>query len=239
MAKKSRKRVGFRGWLARLRRTVLVWLGRLALVFLAIIVLAVALYRFVDPPLTYLTFTEKQRLGEISQEWVPLEEMSTEVKQAVVASEDANFCLHWGFDMGAIRDAVEGGAERGASTISQQVVKNAYLWPASRWERKAVEAAITPFVELLWPKTRILEVYLNVAEFGEGVFGIEAAAQKNFGVSADRLTLSQGAALAAVLPNPKARSATEPTQFLRKRASDIAIGVASLEASGRAACFED
>lgn len=239
MAKKSRKRTGFKGWLVRLRRAALLWLGRLALALLVVVLLAVAVYRFVDPPLTYLTFTEKQRLGEISQEWVDLDEISPEMARAVVAAEDANFCLHWGFDMGAIRDAVAGGAERGASTISQQVVKNIYLWPASRWERKAVEAAITPFVELLWPKTRILEVYLNVAEFGEGVFGIEAAAQKNFRTSAAKLTLAQATALAAVLPNPKARSATEPTQFLRQRASDIAIGTASLEASGRAACFED
>lgn len=239
MAKKSRKRTGIRGWLVRLRRAALVWLGRAMLALLALVVLAVAIYRFVDPPLTYLTFTEKRRLGQISQSWVALSDVSPDMARAVVAAEDANFCLHWGFDMGEIRKAVAGGAERGASTISQQVVKNVYLWPASRWERKAAEAVITPIVELLWPKARILEVYLNVAEFGEGVFGIEAAARKNFGTSAARLTLAQGALLAAVLPNPKARSAAAPTQFLKDRAADIAIGAASLEASGRAACFED
>ena len=239
MARKTKKTGGIRGWLKRLRRSVLVWLGRLAMALVGLVLLAVIVYRFVDPPMTYMTFTEERRLGEIAQSWVPMEQISPAAARAVVAAEDANFCLHWGFDMGAIRDAVAEGAERGASTISQQVVKNVYLWPERRWERKALEAAITPFVELIWPKRRILEVYLNVAEFGEGVFGIEAAAQRYFNTSAANLTVAQGAALAAVLPNPKARSATEPTAFLRQRAQDIAIGVASLEATGRDTCFED
>jgi len=141
--------------------------------------------------------------------------------------------------MSAIRSAVAGGAERGASTITQQVVKNTYLWPARRWERKALEAVITPVVELIWPKRRILEVYLNVAEFGEGVFGIEAAARKNFKKSASDLSLEEAALLAAVLPNPQARSVKEPTTFLRERASIIADGAKVLSGDRRAACFED
>lgn len=239
MARKSKKTGGFRDWLKRLRRSILVWLGRLALVLAGLVLLAVIAYRFFDPPMTYLTFTEERRLGSIAHSWVPMEQISASAARAVVAAEDANFCLHWGFDMGAIRDAVAEGAERGASTISQQVVKNVYLWPDRRWERKALEAAITPFVELIWSKRRILEVYMNVAEFGEGVIGVEAAAQRYFNTSAAKLSVAQGAALAAVLPNPKARSVTNPTAFLRQRARDLAIGVASLEATGRSACFED
>src|SRR6056300_1208956 len=152
LAKKTRKTGGFRAWLARLRRSFFLWLGRFLLLCAALIVLAVGVYRFFDPPMTYLTFTEKRRLGEITQTWVPLEDVAPVMQRAVVAAEDANFCLHWGFDMSAIRSAVAGGAERGASTITQQVVKNTYLWPARRWERKALEAVITPVVELIWPK---------------------------------------------------------------------------------------
>jgi len=239
LAKKTRKTGGFRAWLARLRRSSFLWLGRFLLLCAALIVLAVGVYRFFDPPMTYLTFTEKRRLGEISQTWVPLEDVAPVMQRAVVAAEDANFCLHWGFDMSAIRSAVAGGAERGASTITQQVVKNTYLWPARRWERKALEAVITPVVELIWPKRRILEVYLNLAEFGEGVFGIEAAARKNFKKSASDLSLEEAALLAAVLPNPQARSVKEPTTFLRERAAIIADGAKVLAGDRRAACFED
>ena len=103
--------------------------------------------------------------------------------RSVVAAEDANYCLHWGFDMGAIREALEDGAARGASTISQQTVKNTFLWQGRSWFRKALEALLTPVVELVWTKRRLLEVYLNVIEFDEGVFGVEAAAQSYFGGS--------------------------------------------------------
>ena len=159
--------------------------------------------------------------------------------RAAVAAEDANFCLHWGFDMGAIRSAIAEGAGRGASTISQQVVKNVYLWHGRNWGRKALEAAITPLVEAAWPKRRILEVYLNQAEFAEGVFGVEAAARHHFGVGADALSAGQAARLAAVLPDPKRRSAAQPSAALRKRAAAIGDGAATIARDGRAACFED
>lgn len=237
--KKQRNRGGLRAWFRNVRNEVLFWLGRVLLVLAALIVLGVALYRFVDPPLTYLTFTEKRRLDGISQIWVSIEEISPVMQRSAVAAEDANFCLHWGFDMSAIRSAVEGGAERGASTITQQAVKNAYLWPARRWERKALEALITPVVELIWSKRRILEVYLNLAEFGEGIFGVEAASWAYFNKSASQLKGSEAALLAAVLPNPKARSVLEPTSFLRERAASIADGAAVLGSDGRSDCFED
>jgi len=215
------------------------WVWRILLVLLAIVFVLVLIFRFVDPPMTYLAVTEERRLGSISQEWVPIEDIAPVMARSVVAAEDANFCLHWGFDMGAIRRAVEAGADRGASTISQQVVKNVYLWPARRWERKAIEALITPVVELVWPKRRIIEVYLNVAEFGEGVFGVEAAAKKYFGVKARDLNAEQAGLLAAVLPNPKARSVKSPTNFVAQRARSIIDGAATIKADGRAACFED
>jgi monofunctional biosynthetic peptidoglycan transglycosylase len=181
---------------------------------------------------------ESRRLGgEIEREWVPIEEISINLQRAAVAAEDANFCLHWGFDMDAIRDAIAEGAQRGGSTISQQTVKNAFLWHGRSWVRKAMEAAITPVMELIWPKRRVLEVYLNVAEFGEGVFGAEAAARHHFGVSAADLTLRQASLLAAVLPNPQERDASAPSGFVDRRARSIAGGAQTIAADGRDSCF--
>ena len=158
--------------------------------------------------------------------------------RALVAAEDANFCRHWGFDMAAIRDAIAEGSGRGASTLSQQVVKNVYLWHGRSWPRKALEALMTPVVEAFWPKRRIVEVYLNVAEFDAGVFGIEAAARHYFGVSAADLSAVQAARLAAVLPDPKGRSASNPGVAARPRRG-ILDGAATIARDGRAACFED
>jgi len=239
VARKKKSERGLRAWFRRIRRKAMRWVWRIFLVVMAIVTLAVLAFRFIDPPLTYLILTEERRLGSISQQWVPIEEIAPVVARSVVAAEDANFCLHWGFDMAAIRTAVESGAERGASTITQQVVKNVYLWPARRWDRKAIEALVTPVVELVWPKKRIVEVYLNVAEFGEGVFGIEAAATTYFNVKARDLNAEQAALLAAVLPNPKARSVKNPTSFVAERARSIIDGAATIKADGRSSCFED
>jgi monofunctional biosynthetic peptidoglycan transglycosylase len=158
--------------------------------------------------------------------------------RSAVAAEDANFCLHWGFDMAEIRRAVAQGGTRGASTLSQQVVKNVFLWHGRSWGRKALEAMITPVMELVWTKRRILVVYLNVAEFGEGVFGVEAAAQHHFGVSAADLTAAQAARLAAVLPDPKGRDAGKPSRSVRNRAASVADGAETIRVDGRAGCFE-
>ena len=138
----------------------------------------------------------------------------------------------------AIRAAVEEGEGRGASTLSQQVVKNTFLWHGRSYLRKAMEAAITPVIELLWSKQRILEVYLNTAEFAEGVFGVQAAAQHHFGVDAADLSALQAARLAAVLPNPKDRSASEPSSFVRKRTRSILSGAETIDVDGRAGCFQ-
>lgn len=212
------------------------WRGALGLVVFALA--AVALYVVVNPPTTPYMISESRRLGGIDHEWTPLEEIAPEMARSVVAAEDARFCQHWGFDVAAIRAAIDAGGTRGASTISQQVVKNVYLWHGRSWFRKALEAMLTPAVELVWSKRRILEVYLNVAEMGDGVFGVEAAARTQFGVSAADLTADQAARLAAILPDPKGRSAAEPSDWVRARARSIAGGAATIAADGRAACFE-
>lgn len=197
----------------------------------------VAIYAVVPVPTTAYIIGESRRLGGVERDWVPIDDISINLQRAVVAAEDANFCQHWGFDMAAIRDAIADGAQRGGSTISQQTVKNTFLWHGRSWVRKALEAAITPVMELIWSKRRVLEVYLNVAEFGEGVFGAEAAARHHFGVSAADLTLRQASLLAAVLPNPQERIASAPSNFVDQRARSVAGGAATIAADGRDSCF--
>ncbi|MEO9821991.1 MAG: monofunctional biosynthetic peptidoglycan transglycosylase [Paracoccaceae bacterium] len=207
----------------------------------AVVLLAVVLgllWGLVNPPTTFYMMQESRRLGGVDQEWVDIEDISPAMVRSVVAAEDANFCLHWGLDVAAIRLAIEEGRGRGASTISQQVVKNVYLWQGRTWLRKALEAGMTPLIEALWSKRRILEVYLNVAEFDEGVFGVDAAALHYFGETPKGLSNQQAARLAAVLPNPKGRSAKNPSARIRKRAASIQDGAATIKADGRAKCFE-
>ncbi|THF93239.1 MAG: monofunctional biosynthetic peptidoglycan transglycosylase, partial [Sulfitobacter sp. SK025] len=134
--------------------------------------------------------------------------------------------------------AIAEGSNRGASTLSQQVVKNVYLWQGRTWVRKALEAALTPVVEAIWSKRRIIEVYLNVVEFGEGVFGIDAAARHYFGAIPAELTDTQAARLAAILPSPKTRSASRPSASVRRRSAQIRDGAATISKDGRASCFE-
>lgn len=194
-------------------------------------------YGFLPVPTTAHMIGESRRLGAVSYDWVAMTDISVNLQRAAVAAEDANFCLHWGFDMAAIRDAIAVGATRGGSTISQQTVKNAFLWHGRSWPRKAMEAAITPAVEVIWPKRRVLEVYLNIAEFGPGIFGAEAAARHHFGVAAADLTPRQAALLAAVLPNPRERDASAPSDAVNRRAAAIADGAATIAADGRDGCF--
>ncbi|WP_170361165.1 monofunctional biosynthetic peptidoglycan transglycosylase [Ruegeria arenilitoris] len=219
----------------RLRR----WVSRGLLAAVVFVVALVVLYSVVNPPVTHTIWSEWRRLGKVERDWVPIEEISPVMARAVVAAEDANFCQHWGFDVEAIRDALEDGGSRGASTITQQVVKNVFLWQGRSWVRKALETSITPVVEIFWSKQRILEVYLNVAETGQGVFGVEAAAQSNFNVSAARLSPVQAARIAAILPSPRNRSVTDPSVRTRRRAASILDGAATIRADGRADCFED
>jgi monofunctional glycosyltransferase len=218
----------------RMRRWLLRGLAGVA-AFYGILIL---LFSFIPPPINLYQLGESWRLGGIEKDWVSWDEIAPVMAQSVVAAEDANFCLHWGFDMAAIRAAVEEGGNRGASTLSQQVVKNTFLWQGRSWLRKAMEAMLTPAMELVWSKQRILEVYLNVAEFDEGVFGVQAAAQHYFGVNAADLSALQAARLAAVLPDPKGRSASKPSDFVRKRTRAIMAGAETIAADGRANCFQ-
>ncbi|WP_149787663.1 monofunctional biosynthetic peptidoglycan transglycosylase [Lutimaribacter pacificus] len=220
-------------------RWILRWTVRGLLVAVALLAIWVLSYTVIDPRTTPYIRHEARRLGGVDRAWVSMDEIAPVMARSVVAAEDANFCLHWGFDMAAIRAALEQGARRGASTLSQQVVKNAFLWHGRDWSRKALEALITPLVEATWSKRRILEVYLNIVEFDEGIFGVEAAARHYFGIGPEALSAVQAARLAAVLPNPKARDAARPTANLRRRAAGILDGAETIRRDGRAACFED
>ncbi|MFO6465062.1 monofunctional biosynthetic peptidoglycan transglycosylase [Jannaschia sp. KMU-145] len=220
-------------------RRVIGWLLRGVAAVAVLLLVWMLAYRWIDPPTTPYIWSEERRLGAVSRDWRDLDAIAPSLARSVVAAEDANFCGHWGFDVNAIRSAIEAGANRGASTISQQVVKNAFLWQGRSWVRKAAEAVITPVMETLWPKRRIVEVYLNVAEMGEGVFGAQAAARHWFGVDAADLTPAQAARIAAILPNPKDRSAARPSAAMQRKARRVADGAATIRADGRAACFED
>lgn len=179
------------------------------------------------------------RLGAATRDWTPLPDIAPAMARAAAAAEDARFCDHPGFDLDAIEAALSDTRRlRGGSTISQQVAKNVFLWQGRSWLRKGLEAGFTLLVELLWPKRRIMEVYLNVAETGPGLFGVEAAARHYFGKPASALTLREAALIASLLPNPKRWSAAKPTAYLSRRARSVAAGAETLKAEGRSACFE-
>ena len=222
-----------------MKRRALRWVARGLLGIAGFFTVLILLFSFFNPPINVYQLQESVRLGAIEREWVDWEEIAPVMGRSAVAAEDANFCLHWGFDMSAIRQAVAEGGGRGASTLSQQVVKNVFLWQGRNWVRKAMEAFLTPAVELFWSKQRILEVYLNVAEFDEGVFGVQAAARHYFDVEAKDLSALQAARLAAVLPDPKGRSASKPTDFVRDRTRSIMSGAETIAIDGRADCFQN
>lgn len=217
-----------------LRRWVLRLVAGLALALVTLVLL----FSVVNPPTTLYMWQEGRRLGAVKQEWASWDEIAPVMARSVVAAEDANFCLHWGFDMGAIRAAIDAGGNRGASTLTQQVAKNVFLWQGRTYTRKALEAVITPLVEVFWSKRRILEVYLNVAEFDEGVFGVKAAAANYFAVEPAKITAVHAARLAAVLPDPKDRNAENPSAGLRRRSASILDGAETIRRDGRSACFE-
>ncbi len=183
------------------------------------------LYRFIPVPITPLMVirlmeqaTDEKKETRLHKDWVPMSEISKNAPQAVYASEDQKFLDHNGFDMEAMEKAWEGNKKgkriKGASTITQQTVKNVFLWPARSYVRKVLEAYFTVLVELIWPKERIMEVYLNVIEMGEGIYGIEAAAQAYYNKPAAKLNRSQSAMIAAVLPNPRRWTPAKPTSYI-------------------------
>ena len=210
--------------------------GWVALTMVALI----GLFRFVDPPLSMLMAMQRLSGVELQHDRVPLDRVSNNLRRAVITSEDGKFCNHWGFDLGEIRAAMRSGDGfgRGASTITQQLAKNLFLWPGKSYVRKALEVPLTLAIEATWPKWRILEVYLNIAEWGPGVFGAEAAAQYYFNKPAANLTEREAALLAASLPNPIARDAADPQPGLARKASTLqarmrVAGVSQCVLSGR------
>jgi monofunctional biosynthetic peptidoglycan transglycosylase len=214
----------------RLRRRLVRGVAWAAIVAVAASFLPLAALRWIDPPtsafmLRYRLGGETGALRPLAWRWVDLERMSPHLPLAIVAAEDQRFPYHAGFDVDAMAEALrehrEGRRLRGASTLSQQVAKNLFLWPGHSWLRKGLEAWIVGWLELLWPKRRILEVHLNLAEFGPGVFGVEAASERFFGKPAARIGRTEAALLAAVLPNPARLHADAPSAFVRERATWI------------------
>ena len=212
----------------------LLWKAAASIVLVTVAIVLVL--RWLPPPTS--AFMLQQRLSGtvVDYRWTPMDRFSPYAALAVIASEDQNFFDHWGLDLKAIVDAIEDNRSRrrprGASTISQQVVKNLFLWSGRSYLRKGIEVYFTLLMELLWPKTRILEVYLNIAEMGNGVFGVEAAAQRFFHKPADRLNRREAATLAAILPSPRRMSADRPSDYVIRRAWQIIEQMHALGGTG-------
>ncbi|MFU9135289.1 monofunctional biosynthetic peptidoglycan transglycosylase [Erwinia tasmaniensis] len=202
------------------------WLTSIVLTVFGIWIAGILLFSFLPVPFSAV-MTERQvgawLSGDFSyvahSDWVSRNEISSWMPLAVIASEDQTFPTHWGFDVQAIQSVLdsESGQMRGASTLSQQTAKNVFLWAGRSWVRKGLEAMLTVGIETVWSKKRIITVYLNVAEFGEGIFGVEAASQRYFHKPASRLTMSEAALLAAVLPNPVRFRADRPSGYILQR----------------------
>jgi monofunctional biosynthetic peptidoglycan transglycosylase len=222
--------------------------GRWALRFLAVAVAlllglpggGILLYGLVPPPVTPLMV---QRLFEgegLQRQWASRQAIAPDLFRAVIAAEDARFCEHYGFDAveldKALRDWRRGRRIRGASTITMQTAKNLFLWPGRNLVRKGAEAYLTPWLELGWSKARILELYVNVAEWGPGIYGAEAAARAYFGKSAVALSAGEAALLAAVLPNPREWTPAKPSAYVRERARTIRMRMADAPVSGGRIC---
>lgn len=197
------------------------WLGATFCISTALLVLAL---RWIDPPSSAVILAWELQSGrEAQHRWRPLEKISPNLQMAVIAAEDQKFSQHFGFDFASLQKALNEDRRRvrGASTITQQTAKNLFLWHGRSYLRKGLEAWFTLLMEVFWPKERILEVYLNIAEFGDGVYGAQAAAKKYFGTSALYLNRWQAGRMAAVLPNPRRMSARDPSGYVRSRAATI------------------
>jgi monofunctional biosynthetic peptidoglycan transglycosylase len=201
----------------------------------------VLVYRFVPPPITLLMVERLIQGQGLDYRWTPLSQISPALPQAVVASEDQRFCQHHGFDFEAMEKAMRHNEQRpdrlrGGSTISQQTAKNVFLWPGRSYVRKAIEAWYTVLIEAIWGKRRIMEVYLNVIEFGPGTYGAEAASERFFHVRAAQLSPAQAAHLAAVLPKPLTWRATAPGPYVARRSRHIGGAMSAVRDDGLASC---
>jgi monofunctional biosynthetic peptidoglycan transglycosylase len=222
-----------------LARRLLKIIGVVAACWLAAVLVLMIAYRFVNPPISSLMLQRWLSGQKIHHEWVGLHDISPNVVRAVLVSEDARFCYHNGVDYVAIENAIEdagNGNLRGASTISMQVVKNLFLWPSKSYLRKAIELPLTYVLELVWPKRRIMEVYLNIAEWGPGIFGVETAARYHFRKHAKNLSARDAARLAVALPNPMKRNAGKPGPGTRRLANAVRVRM-RLAPSRQTACI--
>ena len=202
---------------------------------------SVLVYRFVPPPITILMITRLIQGHGMDYQWRSLGDMSPALPRAAVASEDARFCSHHGFDFTAMEKAMRNnerrpGRIRGGSTISQQTAKNVFLWPGRDYVRKGIEAWYTVLIEAIWGKPRIMEMYLNVVEFGPGVYGAEAASQRYFHEPASRLSAAQAARLIAVLPKPLSWDAGDPGRYVLRRTGHIDRAMGTIRIDGLADC---
>ena len=217
--------------------TFIKWSVRFVLFFFSLIFIILLLTKWINPPITTVILSESISLDQkVNQEWRTIEKIGKNVILTVLASEDSNFCTHYGFDFNEIFRAKEKGFSRGASTISQQVSKNLILWRERSWLRKGLEALITIMIETLWSKKRILEIYLNIAETGNGYFGIQAISNSLFKKNSYDLTLKEASYIAVTLPNPKKRNAKKLSINLKKRAESVRNGANTLRLDGRASC---
>jgi monofunctional biosynthetic peptidoglycan transglycosylase len=222
------------GRLIRLAVRIVIW-------FVVISIVWVGIYRFVPPPVTFTMLGNALDGRGIHKDWMPLSRIDPDMARAVIAGEDAKFCSHHGFDLGAIEKAYQhnerGRHIRGGSTISQQTAKNAFLIQGGGYVRKAFEAWFTVLIEAIWGKKRIMEVYLNIAETGIGTYGVNAGAMRYFGHDASHLSPTEAARIAAILPLPKKRGAIDPHGFTRRYGNMIAARANVVRNDGLAACL--
>ncbi len=217
------------------------FISRVAIGFILISVVWVALYRFIPPPITITMAGDLVAGRGATRDWMSLSDMDPDMARAAIAGEDGKFCSHDGFDRDAIENAfrrnLQGGRIRGGSTISQQTAKNAFLWQGGGYVRKALEAWFTLLIENIWGKRRIMEVYLNIAETGIGTYGANAGAKRYFGHDASELTPLEAARIAAVLPLPKKRAAIDPAGFTRAHGNRLSRQVGIVRRDRLDACL--
>jgi monofunctional biosynthetic peptidoglycan transglycosylase len=221
-------------------RRLLGWIVKAVLIFLIGSLLWVLAYRFINPPITATMLGDIFAGRGAQRDWMPISQIDRDMVRAAIGGEDSKFCSHDGFDFDAIEQAMQrnasGGRIRGGSTISQQTAKNAFLWQGGGYARKGLEAWFTVLMEAMWPKQRIMEVYLNLAETGIGTYGVNAGSQRYFGHDASAMSRTESARIAAVLPLPKKRGAVAPKGFTRRYGGTIAARIGAVARDGLDAC---
>jgi monofunctional biosynthetic peptidoglycan transglycosylase len=232
-----RVRARKRGWFGR----TITWIAGGIFAFVALSLLWVLLYKFVNPPFTFTMLGDSLQGRQITRKWIGIDHVDRAMVRAAIAAEDSKFCSHWGFDQDAIaaamrRNAQGGSIIRGGSTISQQTAKNAFLWQGGGYFRKGLEAWFTLLIENVWGKRRIMEVYLNLAETGIGTYGVNAGSLRYFNHDASAMSRTEAARIAAILPLPKKRGAIAPKGFTRRYGNMIAARVGAVARDGLDAC---